>query len=537
MRFKITRKNKNQANTIAQILIVLGLLLVLNYLTSLFPIRYDLTETKEFSLTEVTKKTLKSLDDVVNIKAFFTKELPPRFQSVKQDSLDILREYQNIAGKNLQIQYLDPKDDPKMEQEAVSLGIPLLQFTDIEKDKFQVSSGYLGLVITYADKKETIPIIDDTKNLEFELTSALRKATRQETFNIAFSSGHEEWDRLNTLKTVSEPLESQYRVRDLDTTSGDLIPDDIKTLIIAAPKKEFTEREKFVLDQFLMKGKSLFFILDGVQVTNQLQTTPSDYGLSDFLEHYGLKLNQDLVLDVSNEIASFQTGFTTFFTPYPFWVKIIRSGFDQNNVIVNKLESLVLPWVSSVETIKEKIGGKNYSELVKSSERSWKQSTNFDLDPQQNFNIGDLDLKPHTLAVLVTGKFTSFYNDKEMPPKTEKDKDQVSPAEEIIKETENARLVLIGDGDFITEGMVSRSESNNIFFQNVVDFLTQEGELIAIRSKGVTDRPLKTNLSEKEKMSYKYLSILGPVTMVLLIGGLRTTFRKKGKTLENVYKI
>ena len=173
------KKIKNRTQLLIYILVILGLLVVVNYLGTKWLKRIDMTEGKEYSISASTKKILKNLDDIVNIKVYFSKNLPPNLTKVATDVKDILSEYKAYAGKNLRITWEDPAENDDARSMARSLGIPEVQMQTFEKDKAQVINGYLGIAVLYEDKKETLPVVQNLQNLEYDLTMAVMKVSRK----------------------------------------------------------------------------------------------------------------------------------------------------------------------------------------------------------------------------------------------------------------------------------------------------------------------------------------------------------------------
>ncbi|MFC1613173.1 GldG family protein [Patescibacteria group bacterium] len=531
---EIKRKTKQGINVVYAIAIMVGILFLLNYISSNIFLRFDITQNKDYTVSDVSKIVLKNLDDIVNVKVFFSKDVPPNLVSLKQDVRDILDEYSNYSKNKIQVSYVDPKDDEEAKTEARNLGIPELQFSNLEKDKYEVSTGYLGMAIIYGDKKEVIPVIEDTKNLEYDLTSTIKKVMLDEDLTVAFLKGHNELDKDTQLRIADQYLKTLYTVTTVDTTNGNLIPNNVDTLIIAGAKEEFTDREKYAIDQFLMRGKSLLVLQENVNVGDMLQATQNNTGLDLMFAHYGIKLNSNFILDPSCEMASFSSGYTQFFTSYPFWPKIVKTGFNEDSVIVGQLESLVFPWVSSVDLVEDKMLDKTGIILVNTTDGSWAQQEPKNLSPQQQFEQGEQ--KSHNLAVFVSGKFTSYFNDKDKPANSsvENADEQIQTEEpEFISETSSARIILVGDSDFITDNFLNRFRSNILFFQNAVDSLTLDEALIQIRSKGVSDRPIK-EISAPVKKSIKFFNIFGMTLIVLLAGLIRYFLRKKTKFSDQI---
>lgn len=507
------------------IFIIIGIVILVNFISANIFFRWDATQEKDYSLSNVSKDTAKNLDDIINIKGFFSKELPANLISIKQDVQDIVEEYKNNAKGKIRVSYVDPKDDQKFKEEAQNLGIPEVQFSTLAKDKYEVSTGYLGLAVIYGDKKEIIPVVDNTDNLEYDLTSAIKKVMMTNNFSVGFiEPGNIEGG--DDYRLAKQFLQKLYNVQAVDLANGDPIPDDLNTLIIVGLKDNLSDKEKYVIDQFLMKGKSLLVLQESYGVNQSLQATKNESGLNSLLEYYGIKINNDFVLDSDCEVASFSsgTGFP-FITEYPYWVKINKDGFNQDNAIVKQLESAVFPWASSLELVSDKMEGKEGITLISASKDAWLQNNPSNLSPQQDFAPTSQGKK--NLSVFLSGKFTSYFKDKEKPS------DKELAQKEFVSETPYARIIVVGDSDFITEGFLQRFKPNVLFFQNAVDALTMDESLIQIRSKGVSDRPIKS-LSDQEKNSVKFFNIFGITVIVLLAGLVRYFLRKKTKFEDKI---
>lgn len=545
----ISKKTKLKSSLVIWVIIIIAAVVAINIASYKIFYRIDLTQNKEFSISSVTKSTLKNLDDDVNVKVYFSEKLPPQYIGVAQEVKDILDEYQNYSRGKLQLSFIDPKDNEELQKEAQGFGIPQLQFNTLEKDQFQITQGYLGLAVIRGEKSEVLPVIEETSNLEYKLTAAIKKVVANKIGKIGFTTGHGEvpvWPQYpGETNTIGEMLSEQFDVTSVDTTNGEMISEDIDTLVVNGPKEKFTDRELYVVDQFLMKGKNIFFMIDGVTVDQNLVSAPNDTNLEKLLSTYGIDLQKNLVLDSSNEVLHFNDGRSMFgfMTNYPFWVKARGENFDKSNVIVNQLETLLFPWVSSMTINKDIVGDNEFSELVLSGEKSWEQKENFDLNPTQNFAPSPDDLYKRTLAVAVNGKFKSYFDGREIPEKEVADEEETSSiisdeketeSTEIVSDdavvisTESGRVVVVGDSDFISNAAIGRAQNNLIFFQNVIDVLTQDENLVAIRAKGTNDRPIK-ELTDSEKNWIKFINILGVSILVVVIGVGRAILRKRKK--------
>ncbi|MCK5514593.1 MAG: GldG family protein, partial [Deltaproteobacteria bacterium] len=297
-----SRRLKYSTNYIVLVLIVLGILAVLNFFFLRHFSRIDLTQDKRYTLTSSTKEMLANLDDIVNIKLYFSKKLPPYLVNLKREVADILYEYKAYSGGNLSAKFIDPTENPKLQQELRFIGIPQVQLNIVEKDQLQLTNVYFGIAIFYADNKEVIPFISDTRNLEYDLTSSIVKVTRTETKTVGIFTG-KETNPFEDYQAAKQLLENQYKVELIELKEEEKISDDIDTLIIAGPH-DLNDVRKYEIDQFLMRGGKIVFLIDTIDIKDGLQASSFKPGINDLLEHYGIKIEQNMILDRSNAPAA-----------------------------------------------------------------------------------------------------------------------------------------------------------------------------------------------------------------------------------------
>ncbi len=502
---------KKQSDWYLTVFIVLGILIMLNYFSYQMFYRWDITQNGDYSLSDSSKQTASEVDDIVQIKLYFSQELPPQYINLKQEVSDILDEYASHAKNKITYEYIDPKVDQSTQQQVAMMGIPQLQFNVLEKDKYQVVNGYLGMVIQYGDKREVIPMVLDTTDLEYRVTLGLKKVTNQNMPAVGLVTSHGCASPKKDLATVYKKLSELYEVTEIDLSASKNISADLQTLLIIGPTQKFSEEELKRIDAFLLAENSLMILADGVNYEEGLSASINDVGLQSLLTTYGIKYNHDLVMDfASNEMASFTQGYMSYATNYPFWPKIRSDGFDKNNLAVAKLESLALPWVSSLSSSLTSSYERQISYLAKTSAKSAIQSENFNLNPQ-NIALPE-SFNQYAVAVQIVGKFKSAYGDQM---------------------TDNARLVVVGDSDFIRDGFLRKTSDNLIFFQNLVDGLTLDQNLISIRSKGISERPLK-ELPDSIKMVLRYFNVFLVTLLFVLFGVVRYWLRRRVKFADDI---
>jgi gliding-associated putative ABC transporter substrate-binding component GldG len=332
------KKKINKVDTSITALFLIGIIIVVNFLSYQMFFRWDLTANKVYSISKVSKNTVGELDDIVNIKAYFSENLPAQLFSLRQEVEDILDEYQNYSNGKIKIEYIDPNDDEETQRELYGIGIPQLTFEVYEKDKRELVNGYMGIAIQYGDNTETIPAVkQNTSDLEYQLTTAIKKVISDEIAVIGILSSNGSANLENDLSFAHKELAGLYDVLSVDLSGEEAqIPGQIKTLIIPAPKEKFTEAQTEALKNFVDGGGSILALIDGVLIGEGLTASKNDLALNSFFNEYGITLNTDLVGDTRSGTASFSQGFLTFSSAYSFWPKITKEGFNQEyNAVAN----------------------------------------------------------------------------------------------------------------------------------------------------------------------------------------------------------
>ncbi len=159
--------------------ILIGIFFAFNWLFSFLSLKLDFSAGKVYTISSSTKKILKSLEKPVEIKFFVSSDLPSRLLPLKRDILDFLSEYQKVSGGKVNLKVLDPTKDNKAKEEAQKEGLPQLQFSQLEQNKYALSNAYLGIVFSYKDKKEIIPQLTDIESLEYNLTATIYKLSKK----------------------------------------------------------------------------------------------------------------------------------------------------------------------------------------------------------------------------------------------------------------------------------------------------------------------------------------------------------------------
>ena len=530
------RKLTHGTNYFLLAAMVLGILGLLNYFGTAFFKRWDLTEQQLFTISEPTRKILSNLDDVVSIKVYFSRDLPPYITPLSRQVKDMLQEYLAYAGNKLAVEFKDPAQDPALERRVRQLGIPRVQLNIIEKDQAQVRNAYLGIAVFYEDKKEVIPIVQDTSTLEYELTAAIKKVTIEVVKTIGWLVPEDE-ESLRQYNFIFQFLSKEYNFQLVRNLAQKSVPAEVDTLVVP-PQVQFSERAKYELDQFLMRGGKLFLLVNPIKFKpRSMEISLLQNNLQELLQHYGVKQKNELALDKVNARASFSQGFMSFSMPYPFWVKVTKKGFA-NHPALKHLERVVFPWATPLEVLEKK--NIKATILARTSPYAWTRSVHqyMNLAPQQRFRPPK---KPdsYPLAVLLNGEFESFYAGKEAPARTseqesKKDNKQApKPAAEEEKpllKSPKTQIIVVGNGRFLKDNFLRMFRSNRLFFLNLMDWLNVGDELIQVRARQVDERPLR-EISEEEKSYLRFLNIFAMPLLIIIFGLARYRFRRRAQRL------
>jgi ABC-type uncharacterized transport system involved in gliding motility auxiliary subunit len=570
-----------------EVILVLAVLIAVNFIADQHFFRADLTEDKEYTISQSTRRILGDLDDVVSIRAYFSEDLPPRLEQNKRRIADVLDEYRSYGAGNINVEWIDPAKDPQMEQQLRFLGIPQIQAQILEKDQLQVVNVYMGIGVHYGEKRQGIPVVQDTYSLEYDLTSAILRVTLDEDKVLGFLTG-EGVDLETGFQGIRQLLGDQYSVQTVNLDEGRrAVPDDIHTLIIPGPQN-VTARSKYEIDQYLMRGGRIIFLIDAIRLDEQggLRARPVTSGLEDLLASYGVRVQKSLVRDNRyNSHAAFSQGFIQYTVPYPFWPKVSGPFLSKDHITTSRLESLVLPWpapikldvpvegddplimalreeergrapeldgsevIQSAETLldetvesdeegegsEEDVEGETEEKelvayiLARSSPYSELQTGQYDIAPDRNalgFPRAQLG-KSYIMATALDGKFKSYYAGRPVPA-VEGGEAAADSAAEAGKITESleTQIIVLGSSFFVQDNFLAQFPENAVFFQNAVDWLSLGPELIGIRSRGATDRPLKET-SDGAKAALKTIVTLGPALIIIAFGLVRFALRRR----------
>ncbi len=469
-----------------KIFIILSFLIISNFLVSLVTFRLDLSTGRAYTLSRSTKKIISKLKTPVNITLFVSSNLPARFLPLKTEVIDLLHEY---AGKKSKVQLIiaDPTKDQKIANQAKEAGIPQLQFSQLDQNKYAVTASYFGLLITYADKKESLAQVTDVASLEYNITSTIYRLSKNELDRVGIIGG------TSNNQLFEQVLASQFTLTPivLSGTEPTMIDESSKALLIfGTPGKEYSDDDVSSVGDYIAKNGSAIFFVDGVGVNDSLTVQESNSSLLTLLKDYGVVVVKDLILSSNAELVNFGRGQESFFVPYPYWLK--TNVLNPQSPYMTNVRQLLFPWVSSLQLQKKE--GYETKELVRTTKRSWEEKDNFSLNPQ---------------AI--------------KPPRPSDLHDFVIAAES--KSEKKGRVVVIPSSRFALDQYQGQTSDNIGFVLNILNELASGGALTGIRSRSVNFYPLP-ELPENEKNLFKYSVMLALPLLFAGYGAIRLMRRK-----------
>ena len=544
--------------------------ILLNIFFNFLDFRIDLTEDKKHSLSLETMQMLKDLDDKIFIKVYLDGMFPPEFNLLQSELFNLLNSMKKIANDNFDYEFINPNlesDDlekNKLFKQLVNYG---LTPTDIETRSASTKSNQIifpGALIFYKDNQKAVNFLKNStaknaskninssiEHLEYEFMSTIYNLTKNKTEKIAFLEGNGElnsmqvYDICESVLQNNDRLSYHYKIErfkikefEIDSTTmqaniskkiSDLAK--FKVLIIANPTKSFNILDKFIIDQYLMKGGKLLWLIDGVTASmdslkssNSFIAFKNNLNIDDQLFKYGVRINSDIIEDLRSTKIPVVTGYSnnipqqSYFS-WPYYPLL----FSKNNHPISKgIDALKCSFASSIDTIKNNI--KKTILLSSSSQSRLSQApTKISLSilqnppPKKTFNKSNLPI-----AVLLEGNFESVFNNRILP------KNQLI---NFTSKSKKTQMIVISDGDIIKNNLSKNGdiyplgydkfikftyEGNKKFINNAIHYLCDDIGLTKLKSK-----EFKLRLLDKQKVSFYnnhiiILNILFPSILIII---------------------
>lgn len=555
-------------NDIVTLIIAFVLIVMVNIFASYVYEKWDWTEENKYSLSESTEGIIDTIAQPIYVRVLLEGEFPAGFKRLQNATRDLLRELQSRNGY-IEVQFENPSEGTTEEinQRRKTLserGIIPVNFRMREGDGYTERLIYPYAIVSYGEEdaivnllEEQIPGMSDevTLNnsislLEYKFANAIHKLLRKMKPLIIFTKGHGELEPKQMADFRNE-LNEFYRFATLELDSTTFIPPSVELLIVPKPMTAFSEKEKFIIDQYLMNGGSILWLIDQLLVNMDSLRAEGNFippvtelNLDDMFFKYGFRINPDLVLDLQCSKIPLQIGMSggsPQFDLFPWYYHPLIQPLSTHPVTKN-MGRVNLFFPSSIDSIKTKYPVQKIP-LLNSSEYSMRQLApmrlNFEIlryepDPER-FDKEDLPM-----SYLLEGTFASLYENRVTEDMLQ-GLGQLE-LEFLTKSPSGTRMAIVSDGDLIKNQVnpenneyrplgynpfERRVYDNKDFIVNLVEYLVSGEAVLSARNKEVKLRLLDSVQAQQEKLKWQFINIGLPLLLLILLGIFYHYYRKR----------
>ena len=581
------KKKSMKRSNIIQLIFSLFIIILINVICYFAFIRVDLTTENRYSLSPTTKTLLKSLDDIVYFKIYLEGDFPAGFKRLHNETKEMLDEFRAYS-KNIQYEFYDPntisdkKERNELYKQLVQKG---LQPTSLQvKDKGVTKQQIIFPCAEVTYKNKTMPlellnsqlglesesvINNSIQALEYNISNVIRKLSVRYKPKVAIIQGHGELRKID-MYGITTAFNEYYQVEWIhlkDTFNGKYtenincltehpssdtaktkIQNKYKAIIIAKPDSAFSDREKFIIDQFIMRGGKVLWMIDPVfasmdslKESNHTVAVTNELNLTDQLFKYGVRLNTNLIMDLNclpipTVVGKVGNQPQIKFMPWYYFPVLMPTA---KHPIVNNLNAIKTEFISSLDTIENPVKKtillttSNYSRVLNAP-------VIIDLDIQKQKPDERLYNKPYLpVAVLLEGVFESNFAHRMTP--------EIMESKEIgfIDMSVPTSMIVVSDGDIIKNQLhyskgyplplgydqfTKQTFGNKDFILNCMNYLTDGSSLIAVRSRELKLRMLDKTAIDDSRLQWQLINVLVPVILILLFGLIQAYLRKRKYT-------
>lgn len=534
--------------------------------------RIDLTSEKRYSLSDNTKKLLRSMDKELAVTVYLDGDLNAGFLRLRKATKEMLDEFDAYAGAKVRYTFDNPsagatneERDKKYESlEKRGMRGILVHDRDQEGQAMQ-KVVYPWIEISYNGKTRPVNLLKNVpdksgeenlntsiETLEYEITDAIRLMTTTDIPKVAFLEGHGEWTQ-PLVYDMSQELSRYYQVDRGAITDDPAILDNYKAIIVAGPTEKFSEKDKYALDQYIMKGGKVLWLLDGARISlDSLSTASQTVGiennvnLGDQLFNYGVRINADLVQDVQCLLIPVNTarmGDQPKYEPMPWYYSPLALTVPVHPISKN-LAPVKTEFVSSIDFVNNEMDVKKTPLLVTSTGTHVQNVPSIVSMDVVGVEKNGYYFNRHNLMVgsVLEGVFPSAFKNRMIP-------EGIKTTEKSISESKPTKMVVIADGDVIRNDVQGKGENMNIlplgydrymnqqfgnkeFLLNAVNYLTDDDGWMALRSREIKLRLLNKPAIIGQRTFWQVTNVLLPLLLVGIFGLIFNFIRKRRYTGE-----
>ncbi len=574
-------KRKNlKRNQITTFLITVVIVVLLNVIGSFVFTRFDLTSEKRYTLSPTTKEILNDLNDYVYFKVYLEGDFPAGFKKLRRETKEMLDEFRAYS-KYIDYEFINPSEsgnEAEIRETYNQLYRAGLNPADLNVKNSDGSTKQMviwpGALVSYRNNTEiAIDLLENQigqtdsealnasmQNLEFRLIDAVKKVTRLMKPNIAFIEGHGELEAPQ-VQDITQTLSQNYNVvrleiggridalihRTQDTLRDVSAFPSFDAIVIAKPTQPFDERDKFLIDQYIMHGGKVLWLVEPVFATmDSLQNQEStvgieqDLNLDDMLFKYGVRLNRDLLLDLTCAALPIRTGQVggqaqlEFFRWYYF--PLLQAASE--HPMVRNMNAIKADFVSSVDATTSATGVEQIP-LLRTSNYTKVSGTPVFITLAMLRQTPDQRMfatKGKNVAYLLKGTFPSLYANR-IPQEIVDDQ-----ATDFMEESKPTAMIVVADGDIIRNQIDIRTRkplplgfdqytqntyANKEFIENAISYLVEGEGMIDSRSRELKVRLLDATKVSRERAKWQVINTLLPIAIIIVLGTALAFVRKR----------
>ncbi|MCQ2314748.1 MAG: gliding motility-associated ABC transporter substrate-binding protein GldG [Bacteroidales bacterium] len=575
-------KRNIRKNEVISLAIMVAAIIAANLLGSVLYMRIDLTTEKRYTLSDTSKEILKNIDDYVFFRVYLEGDFPADFKKLRKETKEMLDEFRAYS-RFIDYEFINPSEsnNPNERTDTYKLlyqsGLNPTTLSDATRDGgSQQTIIWPCALISYREKEMPIDLLEgqngnsreqvieaSTRSLEFKLIDAVKTMVSRKKASVAFIEGHGELNK-DEVMDITRSLSKRYNVkrisidekitslnrRSYESDSSVLIVPNYDAIIIAKPTTSFSEKDKFIIDQYIMYGGKVLWLVDPVFATmdslrNQSSTMgiALDVNIEDQLFKYGVRINNNLVLDyncASIAIVTGQVGGQPQMEYYRWYYFPLLNAASENNIVSN-INPVKADFASSIDATTSDIGIRK-TPLLKTSDYSKTSGAPVLISLEmlkQRPSQKMFSQKGKNIAYLLEGCFESLYANRMTQ--------QLLDSEEIgFKDSSiPTSMIVVADGDIIRNQFDIRrgtplplgfdqytnvTYGNKDFISNAVSYLVDGEGLLSVKSREVKIRLLDARKIQSQSTVWQVINVVGPSVVIMILGAALALTRKKKYT-------
>lgn len=552
--------------------LIIGFILI-NLTAAQFYSRIDLTKEKRHSLSEASRRLISQLDDVVYVKVYLEGDFPAGFTRLRNATEDVLEEFKAFHADHFAFEFINPfegadeKETKAIFAQLQKKGLTPTRIDNIEQTSVQNQYIFPGALISYQGEEVAVKLLqsqlgvspsqalnNSVSGLEYALISGIKQLVYKDKPRVGIVTGHGELDGQKMADFITS-LQEFYRVQKLETDSLIEIPSVFTSLIIAKPTQTFSEQEKYKIDQYIMRGGNVLWLIDqmiadmdSLKGKAAFAVTPRELNLEDQFFQYGARINSNVVQDMQCAPHPFVTGYNGNIPQQQLfdWIFYPVIVPQSKHPIVNNMDAIIQKFPSSIDTV----GAPNIKKqgLLHTSKYSRNIFTGarVSLDVIQNKPQPGQFNKPYQMtAVLLEGKFNSLYGSRAGNSFVKSI--EAATGSSFRKQSSGAKQIIVADGDMVENSFdrqgnmypagfypyTGNTFANKKFLMNSVEYLSDPSGIMEANAKSVTMRPLDTTRIKREKTKWQMINLFIPILLIVLFGITYNYIRfRKYKSIE-----